>query len=132
MKKILKVLFLPIFSIVAFSSCEEYDYYSDVYRNNGIQYETAFVNYIGGSIAPDQTWGFKNNKIETRSAYPNSNMWEDEGYVVPDPITDDEIDKVKAVFAEKMPEGYTCTSLVDWDSFFVQHVYKGDSIPMSQ
>lgn len=35
MKKILKVLFLPIFSIVAFSSCEEYDYYSDVYRNNG-------------------------------------------------------------------------------------------------
>lgn len=126
MKKILKVLFLPIFSIVAFSSCEKYDYYSDVYRNNGIQYESAFTNYVGSSIAPDQTWGFKSNsKLETRSAYPNSNMWEDEGYVVPDPITNDEIERVKAVFAEQMPEGYTCTSTVDWDSFFVQHVWKG-------
>ena len=124
MKKLFYLLFVFCFVV----SCQDYDYYTDEYKSNGIEYENVFRSYVGGDVAPDQTWGFGSKDVGTRSAYPNSNMWEDEGYVVPDPITDAEVEKVKAVFAEKMPEGYVCESLVDWDSFFVQHVYKGDSI----
>jgi hypothetical protein len=101
------------------NSCEEYDYYSDEYRNNGIEYELAFNKYVGGSIAPNQTWGFDEQKLETRTTYPNSNMWEEDGYVIPAAITEDEVEKVKAVFSEKMPDGYVGVSLVDWDEFFV-------------
>lgn len=125
---ILKTLTTGVITSFLLVSCEEYDFYKDKHESNGIEFEKAFTEYIGGSIAPDQNWGFNKNKPQTRSVNPNSNMWEDEGYVIPDPITQDEIERVKTVFAEKMPEGYTCTSLVDWDSFFVQHVYKGDSI----
>lgn len=112
---------------VLFFSCEEYDYYSKEYGNNGIAFEKAFNEYIGGEIAPGQTWGFSEPYM-TRSAYPNSNMWEECGYTVPPAITADEVERVKAVFSEKMPDGYVCQSLVDWEEFFVQHVYKGDSL----
>lgn len=112
---------------VLFFSCEEYDYYSKEYDNNGIAFEKAFNEYIGGEIAPGQTWGFSEPYM-TRSAYPNSNMWEECGYTVPPAITADEVERVKAVFSEKMPDGYVCQSLVDWEEFFVQHVYKGDSL----
>ena len=122
-----KFVFILV-SVLLFVSCEEYDYYSDTYRNNGIDYELAFTKYVDGKIAPNQTWGFDSVEMSTRATYPNSNMWEDEGYVVPAPITDDEVERVKAVFAERMPDGYVCESLVDWDEFFVQHVYQGDSV----
>lgn len=61
-----------------------------------------------------------------RAANTNANQWEDQGYVLPAEITETEIEKVKAKFAEKGEASYT--SLIDWDCFFVQQVYKGDSV----
>ena len=86
-----------------------------------IQYEQAFEKAFG-KISPTQTWGFKQ---ATRSTYPNSNMWESEGYNVPGAITSDEINDVLKVFNKKGKESYE--SLVDWDCFFVQHVYGSHS-----
>ena len=70
-----------------FVDCQNYDYYSDEYRNNGIAYEQAFTEYIGGKIHPLQDWGFTQ---QTRAVNPNSNEWIN----VPPTITQSEIDKV--------------------------------------
>ena len=61
-----------------------------------------------------------------RAANTDANLWEDQGYVLPAEITETEIEKVKKVFAEKGEASYT--SLLDLDCFFVQQVYKGDSV----
>ena len=85
-------------------------------------YSNAFVQAFGGKIAANQTWGFAQGM---RSAYPNGNMWEGEGYTIPAAITADEIAKVRAVFDLEGKKEYK--SLVDWDCFFVQQVYKGEA-----
>lgn len=82
-----------------------------------MQYEQAFEKAFG-KISPTQTWGFKSS---TRSTYPNSNMWASEGYNIPGAITAAEREAVLEVFNQKGKESYE--SLVDWDCFFVQHVY---------
>lgn len=61
-----------------------------------------------------------------RAVNTDANLWEDQGYVLPAEITKAEIEKVKAVFAEKGEASYE--SLVNWDCFFVQQVYHGDSV----
>ena len=83
------------------------------------KYNTAFVQTFG-QPAPNQTWGFSES-ANTRTTQPESNMWESWGYVVPNAITADEITEVKKVFDKKGEASYE--SLVDWDCFFVQHVY---------
>lgn len=65
------------------------------------------------------------NTTTTRSAYPNGNLWADEGYTIPADITADELEAVLDVFNKKGEASYT--SLVDWDCFFVQQVYKGEA-----
>ena len=53
---------------LAFASCSKMDDYSmsraELDRTN---YDQAFLNYVGGSIAPNQTWGFSANAY-TRAA----------------------------------------------------------------
>ena len=113
-----KLLFLLAF--IGLCACEK-DVYTGVTQDQ--IYEQLFEKQFG-EIAPTQTWGF-NNKIVTRSADPRGNMWESEGYLVPADITADEREAVLNVFNNV----YTgeCKSLIDWDCFFVQQVYKGDS-----
>ncbi|MBR1546046.1 MAG: hypothetical protein IJ633_04515 [Prevotella sp.] len=82
-------------------------------------YNNAFVQTFG-NIASNQNWGFSSGM---RSAYTNGNMWEDDGYTIPSPITEEELAKVLAVFNEVGEESYE--SLIDMDCFFVQQVYKG-------
>ncbi len=88
-------------------------------NNTKALYKDAFIKEFGQPAAT-QTWGFAQT---SRTAYPNSNMWESEGYIVPAAITQDEVEKVLAVFNEK-EEGEQ-VALVDWDCFFVQQVFKG-------
>lgn len=121
-----KFLFSLLTIMLVFTSCThdfEFDYseYNKAAQEN---YTNAFVTYlgIGKSEIVNPNWGFVET-TRTRSAYPNSNMWEDEGYVIPADITQAEIDKVLAVFNQKGEEHYE--SLVDWDCFFVQQVWKG-------
>lgn len=89
-----------------------------------MQYEQAFTQTFG-TIDKNQTWGFKQSS-KTRASYPNGNMWTSEGYKVPGDITESERDSVLEVFSQKGKESYE--ALVDWNCFFVQQVYKGDSI----
>ena len=111
---------LLLFAFIGLCACEK-DVYTGVTQDQ--IYEQVFEKQFG-QIAPTQTWGF-NNKIVTRSADPRGNMWESEGYLVPADITSDERETVLNVFNNV----YTgeCKSLIDWDCFFVQQVYKGDS-----
>lgn len=88
-----------------------------------IQYEQAFEKAFG-KISPTQNWGF--NQLITRAADPRGNEWTKEGYEWPADITDNELEAVLEVFSQK-EEGEQ-TALVDWDCFFIQQVYKGDSI----
>jgi len=92
-----------------------------------IQYEQAFEKAFG-KISPTQTWGFSSmtSRTITRSADPRGNMWAKEGYNVPADITSGELEAVLAVFSQKGEASYE--ALVDWDCFFVQQVYTGDSI----
>jgi hypothetical protein len=116
-----KLLFLGIVMMGMLSSCVK-DAASgtpDPQKAKEEAYNNAFVQTFG-KIAPNQTWGFAQGM---RSAYPNGNMWESDGYTIPAAITADEIAKVRAVFDLKGEEKYE--SLVDWDCFFVQQVYKG-------
>ena len=118
-----KLLFLGIVMMGMLSSCVK-DAASgtpDPQKAKEEAYNNAFVQTFG-KIASNQTWGFAQGM---RSAYPNGNMWESEGYTIPAAITADEIAKVRAVFDLKGEEKYE--SLVDWDCFFVQQVYKGEA-----
>lgn len=121
MKKLIYfILFIVSF---VFSSCHhDIDYDYSQYETD--KYNTAFIKTFG-QPANNQTWGFSNNITHsiTRSAYTNSNMWESDGYVIPNGITQNEINKVLEIFNQKGEESYV--ALVDWDCFFVQQVYKG-------
>lgn len=108
-----------------FVSCSNHDIEFDpnaAVKQAQAEYEAAFVEQFGQPAA-NQTWGFPTTM---RGTYPNSNMWESDGYTIPADITPEEIAKVKAVFAEKVTNPNNET--LPWDNFFVQHVYKGDSV----
>ena len=117
----MKKLFILLIFIASLFSCSSNDIQSYSEQEiKEIQYEQAFIQTFG-KIDKNQTWGFN----QTRSAYPNSNEWASQGYKVPGAITADEIQKVKAVFDSVGAASYT--ALIDWDCFFVQHVYGSHS-----
>jgi hypothetical protein len=120
MKKVL-VFLIGFLTLISCSHDTEFRSAQEVKE---IQYEQAFEQAFG-KINPSQTWGFAQSS-KTRASYPNGNNWVNEGYGWPADITADELKAVKKVFAEKGKASYE--ALVDWDCFFVQQVYKGDSI----
>ena len=109
---------------LGFTGCSSDD---NVFNGDAVSQQT-IDNYnqtfkkVFGQPAADQTWGF-GNAGKTRGYYPNSNMWASEGYTIPADITEAEIQKVYNVFSEKGAQSYE--SLVEWDCFFVQQVWKG-------
>ena len=121
----MKKVVLGLIALLSFTACNKNDFEPMTDQEiKEAKYAAAFEQ-VFGTISPTQTWGFNQNR-KTRSAYTNGNMWEDEGYVIPNKITEDELEKVLDVFSKPGKESYE--SLVDWDCFFVQQVYKGDSI----
>ena len=91
-----------------------------------MQFEAAFKETLTSKIDPNQDWGFTPaylTKASTRVADPRSNMWASEGYTIPTAITPTEKQKVVDYFSKKGAESYT--SLINWNEFFVQQVYKG-------
>lgn len=117
----MKKFFYLLFGTLAFVSCVNHDIDPVTYAEMQThQYDVEFVKAYG-MPSTTHTWGFGTTTM--RSASPNSNQWEDWGYVIPAEITDAEIEKVLAVFNQKGEEHYE--SLVDWDEFFVQQVWKG-------
>lgn len=117
-----KVFYLLICGLL-FISCQQTDYSKDYTENVVNNYNTAFIKTFG-IPASNQSWGFSERSF-TRTAYPNSNMWASEGYIIPADITPEEITKVYNAFNNVGKAEYE--SLVDWDCFFVQHVYGAHS-----
>ncbi len=146
-----KYLMLALAAVV-FASCSKSEDVSDSSRSLVTDsYKAAFLKYVGGSIAPDQTWGFSSNAysagapamVFTRANagkdYPststginaNANEWADAtkefgGWVVPDALTEGQKLRVKAYFQANPNLTYTDPG---WRHFFVQQVYKGASDP---
>jgi hypothetical protein len=121
----MKKIILSLISIFALCSCSDHDI-EQMSMDTAIDgYNNSFIEYVGGSISPTQDWGFNTDfsVAATRGVDPNSNEWASKGYKVPGPITTDERNAVLAVFNKKGKETYT--SLVNWDCFFVQQVWKG-------
>lgn len=114
----MKKFIIFLFGLLLISCSKNTTFYSEQ-EVKEMQYEQAFTQTFG-TIDKNQTWGF-NQVAVTRSTYPNSNMWADEGYIVPGAITTAERTKVLEVFNQVGEESYE--ALVDWDCFFVQHVY---------
>lgn len=87
------------------------------------KYDQAFLRYVGGTIAPNQDWGFG----ITRGENANANEWADPnkaygGLVVPPPLTDEQIAVVKKYFQTHPNLGYEDPQ---WSNYFMQQVYKG-------
>ena len=116
----MKKLIIFLFSLLLASCVSDVKYSEQEMKE--LTYANAFEQAFG-TISPTQTWGFPQTM---RTANTKGNMWEDEGYVIPNKITEDELNKVLDVFSKPGKESYE--SLIDWDCFFVQQVYKGDSI----
>ena len=123
-----KIVFLFI-SVLALVSCSnhEVEYNQAEFMTN--KYNAAFVKTFG-EPAENQDWGFASRQLPasfgavTRTANTNGNQWgTDYGYKVPDAISAAEREAVLAVFNRVGAERYT--SLVDWNVYFVQQVYKG-------
>lgn len=118
----------------AFTSCsKDTDVYNSgvVNENNAVtiveQYNQKFLKYVGANSVADipsnQTWGFGGyEKANTRDAYPNGNMWADEGWKVPPVISDAQKDIVRRYFQQNTPIGYDDP---EWTNFWIQQVYKG-------
>ena len=126
----MKKLFLVMLSAFALVACHNNDIEpmstQEIVTNN---YNAVFVKTFGEPAA-NQDWGFGSRVLptsfgaRTRTANTNGNQWgTDYGYTVPSPITAAEREAVLAVFNQKGKESYT--SLVDWNEYFVQQVYKG-------
>ena len=112
-------------ALLSFTACNKNDFEPMTDQEiKEAKYAAAFEQ-VFGTISPTQTWGF-NQTATTRSADPRGNMWASEGYNVPADITESEREAVLAVFSQKGKASYE--TLVDWDCFFVQQVYTGDSI----
>lgn len=91
------------------------------------EYESQWRKQFG-TIDPQQDWGFGSEAeaqvVATRWANTSQNQWE-ESVIVPDSITAGEVEKVLAVFNQKIDakDGVN----VNWSEFFVQHVYQGNN-----
>jgi hypothetical protein len=119
----MKKLLIFLMGLLLISCNKNTTFYSEQ-EVKEMQYEQAFTQAFG-TIDKNQTWGFSQTAT-TRSADPRGNMWASEGYNVPADITESEREAVLAVFSKKGKASYK--ALVDWDCFFVQQVYTGDSI----
>ena len=106
-------------------SCSDDNLYEGTIEAKQKAYEQTFVETYG-QIAANKDWGFGHNatgvRMMTRGHDKESNIWADKGYIIPDPLTEAQKDKVRRYFQQnKEPHGVA----VDYTDFFVQQVYKG-------
>lgn len=113
----------------AFTSCSKNEELYDQGKVNQISaaqiqesYNQAFIQTFGQPAA-NQDWGFGSN-AKTRSAYPNGNMWADEGWNVPPVISTAQKNIVRQYFQQNPIKQYNDPG---WSNFWIQQVYKGGS-----
>lgn len=122
----------------AFTSCSKNEelYNPEVVKGNEAttiveKYNQAFTKYVGGTISPDQTWGFGGYSAGTRGVFSNGNEWaandrDDCRYKVPPALTQPQIDAVVEYFQTVQNPEYKDPH---WTEYFIQQVYKGGSSP---
>ena len=120
--------------MVVLAACSDYDPgTSDTavgnYTSNELKlmdkYTSVFESKYG-TIDSGHTWGFSGSsqqsaRAKSRGSYPNGNMWADEGYEAPAPITDAE----RAAVVEAFRTHTVSDTNPRLTNFFVQQVYKG-------
>ena len=126
-----KCFFMGVLAVVLggfVASCSHDEDWTSLVASKLLAYEEVFKEEFG-KIDPKQTWGFTTRadvtdglNARTRGHDKNSNMWADEGWIIPDPLTSAQKDKVRRWFQQhKNPEGVS----LNYQNFFVQQVYKG-------
>lgn len=122
----------------AFTSCSKNEelYNPEVVKGNEAttiveKYNQAFTKYVGGTISPDQTWGFGGYSAGTRGVFSNGNEWaandkDNCKYKVPPALTQPQIDAVVEYFQTVKNPQYQDPH---WTEYFIQQVYKGGSSP---
>ena len=134
MKKYLMTGMTAVAFCFAFNSCShDTNLYDPDLPEKEINktYEEAFKKYVGGTISPNQNWGFDEETAQTRAftrtANPNANMW-GETWEVPDTLTAAQKKRVRLYFQyNKTPQN----EAIDYKNFFVQDVYKGAGTPLN-
>ena len=112
------------------ASCQkDEDLQGSLVADKIVTFEKVFKEEFG-EIDPNHTWGFgTTSKVSaaravTRAHNKNSNMWASQGWIIPDPLTDEQKDKVRRYFQQnKQPQGVS----LNFTNFFVQQVYEGHS-----
>lgn len=113
------------------ASCHDTDIESTYSGTQKISaYDQAFKEAFG-TPAPNHSWGFSkgdpsptysSTRAMTRGHNKESNQWVSQGWVVPDPLTSEQKDKVRRFFQQNQnPRGIS----LNYENFFVQQVYKG-------
>ena len=136
MKKYLMTGIAALAITAAFTSCS-HDDDIEVYTQSQIdkaKYDQAFLNYVGGSIAEGQDWGFSasiaGSRMTRAAGDPEvvkKDMWENDpsklnGATVPADVTTAEAAYVYEWFQKEENKGLT-ESGKDWSNFFIQQVY---------
>ena len=135
MKKYLMIGIAAVAMTAAFTSCskdKDFEQISQVQLDES-KYQAAFESRYG-KINPNNDWGFGQfrkgaNARMTRGENANANEWADVsndtgygGWLVPDPLTEGQKERVKAYFQANPNLSYEDPH---WTNFFVQQVYKG-------
>jgi len=128
-----KCLILGVFilsSVGLLVSCSHEEEYTGSIAESKVQaFEELFASEFG-TIDPNQDWGFSSATTfipRTRgNSSVNANQWADNGYSVPQELTQGQIDRVVAYFqSNQLSDGGS----KDWTDFFIQQVYKGKTSP---
>ena len=136
MKKYLMTGIAALTMFAGFTSCS-HDDDIEVYTQEQIdkaKYDQAFLNYVGGSIAEGQDWGFSasiaGSRMTRAAGDPEvvkKDMWVNDpsklnGATVPADVTTAEAAYVYEWFQKEENKGLT-ESGKDWSNFFIQQVY---------
>ena len=136
MKKYLMTGMAALTLFAGFTSCS-HDDDIEVYTQEQIdkaKYDQAFLNYVGGSIAEGQDWGFSasiaGSRMTRAAGDPEvvkKDMWVNDpsklnGATVPADVTTAEAAYVYEWFQKEENKGLT-ESGKDWSNFFIQQVY---------
>jgi len=136
MRKYLMTGVAAIALCAAFTSCSSKDelYNPDVVKGNEAasiveKYNQAFLKYVGGTIASDQTWGFGGYETAAKTrggANTEGNIWYktyERPYNVN--LSSAEIDELKALLSPGV-ETYN-TEIFPHENYYVEQIYKGIS-----
>ena len=104
------------------SSCSRDDFNGSMIDAKAEAFNEVFIDTYG-TPNPQQDWGFGDGETRafTRGADPDGNEWA-ESWLVPDPLTDGQKERVYRYFQSHPNLGYQDPG---WSNYFMQQVYKG-------